>query len=63
MGLLSPRLVTLVGMPNCTSKNRERDGALALRGCHLVVQHNNQSMVGGSNGRDDGEDAQPGWSI
>jgi hypothetical protein len=29
----------------------------------LVIQHNNQPIVGDSNGRDDGEDAQPGWSI
>ncbi len=44
-------------------KNRERDGSLALGGRHLVIRHNNQPIVGGSNGMDDGEDGWPGWSI
>ncbi len=45
------------------SKNREGDGSLALGGCRLVVRHNNQLVVGGRDGRDDGEDAQPGLSV
>ncbi len=44
-------------------KNREGDGSLALGGRRLVLRHNNQMIVGGSNRRDDGEDAQPGWSV
>jgi hypothetical protein len=36
---------------------------LALGGRHLVVRHNNQPIAGGSNGKDDGEDVRPGWSI
>ncbi len=64
VGLLSPRLVPLVGMPNKdASKNREGDGSLALGGRRLVLKRNNQPIVGGSNRRDDGEDARPGWSV
>ena len=56
VGLLSPRLVPLVGMPNKdASKNRERDGSLALGGRRLVLRCNNQPIVGGSDRRDDGE--------
>ncbi len=29
----------------------------------VVLRHNNQPIVGGSDRRDDGEDAQPGWSV
>ncbi len=29
----------------------------------MVIRHNNQAIVGGSDGRVDGEDARPGWSI
>ncbi len=29
----------------------------------MVVRHNNQPIVGGSNMMDDGEDAQPGWGV
>ncbi len=29
----------------------------------MVLRHNNQSIVGGSNRRDDGDEAQPGWSV
>jgi hypothetical protein len=58
VGLLSPQLVPVVGTPNYdASKNRERDEASALDGHHLVVRHNNQPIVGGSNGWDDGADA------
>ncbi len=64
MGLLSPRLVPLVGMPNeDASKIREGDGSLALGGRRLVLRCNNQPIVGGSNRRDDGEDARPKWSV
>ena len=64
MSLLSPWLVPLVGMLNKdASKNREGDRSLALGGRHLVVRHNNQPIVGGSDRRDDGEDARPGWSV
>jgi hypothetical protein len=62
--MLLPWLVPLVGMPNKdASKNREGDGSSALGGRRWVVRHNNQPIVGGSNRRDDGEGAQPGWSI
>jgi hypothetical protein len=59
-----PQLVPLVGMPNKdASKNREGEGSLALGGRRWVIRHNNQPIVGGSNRRDDGEDARPGWSV
>ncbi len=32
------------------SKERERDGAQALGGCHSMDQHNNQLKVGGNEG-------------
>ncbi len=64
MGLLSPRLVPLVGtLSEDASKNRERDGSLALGGRRLVLRRNNQPIVGGSDRRDDGEDPRPGWSV
>jgi hypothetical protein len=64
VGLLLPRLVPLVGMPNKdASKNREGGGSSALGGCRLVLRCNNQPIVGGSKKRDDGEDARPGWSV
>ncbi len=64
MGLLSPRLVPLVGTPSKdASKNREGDGSLALGGHCLVLRCNNQLIVGGSGWRDDGEDVRPGWSV
>ncbi len=64
MGLVSPRLTPLVGTPNKdASKNREGGRSLALGGRCLVLRHNNQPIVGGSDRRDDGEDAQPGWSV
>ena len=63
MGSLLLRLVPLVGMPNKdVSKNREGDGSLALGGRHLVLRHNNQPIVGGSDRMDYGEDARLGWS-
>ncbi len=63
MGPLLPWLVPLVGMPNKdASKNREGDWSLALGGFCLVLRHNNQSIVGGSDRRDDGEDARWGGS-
>ncbi len=64
MGLLSPRLVPLVGTPNKdASKNRDWGGSLALGGHRLVLRCNNQPIVGGSDRRDDGEDLWPGWSV
>jgi hypothetical protein len=64
VGLLSLRLVPLVGTPNKeASKNREGDRSLALGGRRWVVRHNNQPIVSGSKRRDDGEDARPGWSV
>ncbi len=57
MGLLSLRLVPLVGTPNeDASKNREGDRSLALGGRHWVGRHNNQPIVSGSDRRDDGEE-------
>ncbi len=54
MGLLSLQLVPLVGMPSKdASNNREGDRSLALGGLRLVVRHNNQPIVGGSNRRED----------
>ncbi len=64
MNLLSLPLVPLVRMSNeVASKNREGDGSSALGGRRLVVRHNNQPIVGGSDRRDDEEDARPGWSV
>jgi hypothetical protein len=64
VGSLSPRLVPFVGTLNKdASKNRKGNGSLALGGRHLVLRCNNQPIVGGSNRRDDGEDARPGRSI
>jgi hypothetical protein len=45
------------------SKNNEVGGSSALGGRRWVVRHNNQLIVGGSDTRDDGEDARPGWSV
>ncbi len=64
VGSLLLQLVPLVGMPNEeASKNREGYGSLALGGRCWVIRHNNQQIVGGSDRRDDGEDARPGWSV
>jgi hypothetical protein len=64
VGSLLPWLAPLVGTLNKdASKNREGDGSLALGGPRLVLRCNNQPIVGGSNRRDDGEDARPGWSV
>ncbi len=64
MGLLLLQLVPLVGTLNKdASKNREGDGSSALGGCRLFLRRNNQPIVSGSNMRDDGEDARPGWSV
>ncbi len=41
-------------------KYREGDGSSVLSGRRLVVRHNNQPIVGGSNRMDDGEDARLG---
>ncbi len=63
-GLLLPRLVPLVGTMNEDAlKIKEGGGSLALGGRRWVLRHNNQRIVGGSDGRDDGEDVQPGWSV
>ena len=64
MGLLLLPLIPLVGTPNKdASKNREGDGSSALGSRCWVVRHNNQPLVGGSDRRDDGEDARPGWCV
>ncbi len=64
VGSLLPRLVPLVGTTNNdASKIKEGDGSSALGGCRWVLRHNNQPIVGGSDRRDDGEDARPGWSV
>ena len=58
LGLLSPRMAPLFGTPKPTpSKNREKDGALALGRRHLTMTHNNQLGVGGRSGRDVGEES------
>ncbi len=44
-------------------KNREGDGSSALGGRRLVVRHNNQPIVGGSNMMDDVENARPRWGV
>ncbi len=63
-GLLSLWLIPLVRMPNIdASKHREGGRSLALGGRRWVIRHNNQPIVSGSDRRDDGEDARPGWSI
>jgi hypothetical protein len=36
---------------------------LVLGGHRLAVRHNNQPIIGGSDRRDDEEDARPGWSV
>ncbi len=64
VGLLSPRLVPLVGTTNeDASKIKEGDGSSALGGRRWVLRHNNQPIVGDSDRRDYGEDARPGWSV
>ena len=64
MGLLSLRLVPLVGTTNTDAlKIKEGDGSLALGGRRWVLRHNNQLIVGGSNMMDDGEDARLGWGV
>jgi hypothetical protein len=45
------------------SKNRERDGTLALGGYRLVKRHNNQPKVGESDSRDCGEELRQGRSV
>ncbi len=56
--MLLLRLVPLVGMPDKDAfKIREGDRSSALGGRRWVVRHNNQPIVGGSDRRDDGEDA------
>ena len=58
LGLLSPRMVPLFGTTKQTSsKNREKDGALALGERRLTMTHKNQLGVGGRGGRDVGEEA------
>ncbi len=44
-------------------KTERLGGALALGGCCLVKKRNNQPIVGGNNGRDDGEGARLGQNI
>jgi hypothetical protein len=44
-------------------KNWEIGGSLALGGCCLMMQYNNQPVVGVCAFYDDRAEAQPGWSI
>jgi hypothetical protein len=44
-------------------KNRERDGASALSGCHLVKRRNNQLIVNVSSGGCIKEEMQPGRNV
>ncbi len=44
-------------------KNKERDGALALSGCHLVKRRNNQLIVDVSGGGCIKEEMQPGQNV
>jgi hypothetical protein len=44
-------------------KNQKGDGSSALGGRRLVLRCNNQPIVGGSDRRDDGEDARLGGSV
>ena len=44
-------------------KKERGNNELALGGCHFIFRHNNQLIVGVSNGRNDGEDARPGRII
>jgi hypothetical protein len=48
---------------SCIKKKREGGGSLALGGRRLVIRHNNQPIVGGSDMMDGGEDARQGWSV
>jgi hypothetical protein len=64
LGALLPLFYPLFGVPKRNpSKNRERDGVLALGGHLLVGQHNNQPKVGVCGRRDIGEGAQPGRNV
>ncbi len=63
-GSRSLRLVPLIRTTNeDASKIKEGDGFSALGGRRWVLRHSNQPIVGSSDRRDDGEDAQPGWSV
>jgi hypothetical protein len=63
-GLAAQWLVRLSGGRNeTTSKNREKHGASALGGHHLIGRHNNQIGVGNRGSRDVGEEAPLGWSV
>jgi hypothetical protein len=44
-------------------KNRERDWALALSGCHLVKRRNNQLIVDVSGEGCIKEETKPGWNV
>jgi hypothetical protein len=44
-------------------KKKRKRNALALGGHCFIFRHSNKPIVGGSNGRDDGEDARQGWSV
>jgi hypothetical protein len=44
-------------------KKERRNNALALGGHCFIFRHNNQPIVGGSNGSYYGEEVRPGWSI
>jgi hypothetical protein len=45
------------------NKNERGNNELALGGYGFNFRHNNQSIAGVSNGRDDGEEARPGQSV
>ncbi len=49
---------------DCKLNRKERgNNELALDGHCFIFRHNNQLIVGVSNGRDDGGDARPGRSV
>jgi len=57
LGLAACRLVRLFqGSNKATSKNRDEHGVLALGGRHLAATHNNQPIVGGSGGKELGDE-------
>ncbi len=57
-----PHIVALV-VTMSDRKNRDRDGALALSGRHLVKRHNNQLIVNVSGARCIEEETQLGWNV
>ena len=56
------RIVALV-VDMSDRKNKERDGASALSGCHLVKRRNNQLIVDVSGEGCIKEETKPGWNV